>query len=77
MNCGKKKEIHGYFDKFIKKRYYDMDQDAINFEDFYQMSEQFFKYRGLPVLFRDILYQLLGYFYAVSDSSDETLNFYL
>ena len=56
MNCGKKKEIHGYFDKFIKKRYYDMDQDAINFEDFYQMSEQFFKYRGLPVLFRDILY---------------------
>ena len=42
MNCGRRLEIHGYFDKHMKKRYYDMEIDSLSFEDFYQMSEQFF-----------------------------------
>ena len=45
------------------------------------MSGQFFPYKGLPVLFRDILYNLLGYAYAVGETSnehaiEESLNFY-
>ena len=60
----------------MKERFYERDHDMLSFEEFYQMSEQFFPYKALPVLFRDILYWLLGYFYAVSDNSEETLNFY-
>ena len=45
-------------------------------DDLYQMSEQFFPHRGVPVLFRDILYNLLGYFYAVGDTTEETVDFY-
>ena len=40
------------------------------------MSEEFFTYRGLPVLLRDILFNLMGYFYALSDNPEETLDFY-
>jgi len=39
MNCGRRKEIHAYFDKHMKKRYYEMENDSLNFEDFYAMSE--------------------------------------
>ena len=53
-----------------------MDGEALSQEDFWQMSEEFFPYKGLPVLFRDILYNLLGYFYAVSDNPEETISFY-
>lgn len=56
MQCGRRKEIHGHFDSFIKKFYYEMESDSITFEEFYKMSEKFFHYRGLPVIFRDILY---------------------
>ena len=69
-------KIHEHFDNFMKEKYYEMDSDGISFDDFYIMSEQFLKYKGLPVLFRDILYNLIGYFYAISDNPDETLNFY-
>ena len=73
---GRKEEIHEHFDNFLKEKYYDMDSEGLSFDDFYIMSEQFFQYRGLPVLFRDILYNLIGYFYAVSDYPEETLDFY-
>ena len=76
MNCGRRLEIHAYHDKFVKTKFYETELDMLSFEDFFQMSEQFFPYKGLPVLFRDILYWLMGYFYAVSDNPDETLNFY-
>ena len=35
MSCGRRKPIHGYFDRFIKKFYYEMEKDALNFEEFY------------------------------------------
>ena len=76
MACGKKMEIHDYFEKFIKEKYYEMESEALSFEDFYQLSEQFFPYRGLPVLFRDILYNLIGYFYSTGDDVETTLEFY-
>ena len=60
----------------MKERYTDMDSDALSFEDFYTMSEQFLPHRGLPVLFRDVLYNLVGYVYATGDSPEETLSFY-
>jgi len=56
MDFGRKKEIHTYYDKYIKTKYYEGERDFLNFEEFYQMSEQFFPYRGLPVIFRDVLY---------------------
>lgn len=74
--CGQKKAIHGYFNSFMKEAYYDRDADCLSFEDFYMMSEQFFDVKGLPVLFRDILYNLMGYFYAVSDRTEDSVNFY-
>ena len=74
--CGEKKSIHGHFDSFLKGFYYDKETDCLSFEDFYMMSEQFFQVKGLPVLFRDILYQLMGYFYAVTESPEESVNFY-
>ena len=60
----------------MKEAYYEKDADCLSFEDFYMMSEQFFDVKGLPVLFRDILYNLMGYFYAVSDRTEESVNFY-
>ena len=66
-------KIHEHFGNFLKDKYFDMDLEGLSFDDFYIMSEQFLQYRGLPVLFRDILYNLLGYFYAVSDNPDETI----
>ena len=76
MHGGKRNEIHGHFDSFMKDKYYDLGTDGLSFDDFYVMSEQFFPYKGLPVLYRDILYNLIGYFYAVSEDPDETLDFY-
>ena len=46
----------------MKDKYYDLGADGLSFEDFYMMSEQFFPYKGLPVIYRDILYNLIGYF---------------
>ena len=68
--------IHSYFDSFLKERYYAMDSESLSFDDFYAMSEQFFHLKGLPVLFRDVLYNLLGYAFAVGESTEETLDFY-
>ncbi len=76
QKCGVKKSIHGHFDSFLKGFYYDKETDCLSFEDFFMMSEQFFQVKGLPVLFRDILYQLMGYFYAVTESPEESVNFY-
>ena len=76
VNGGKRQKIHEHFEHFLKDKYFETDSEMLSFDDFYIMSEQFFQYRGLPVLFRDILYNLLGYFYAVSDNPDETLDFY-
>ena len=76
MHRGRRNEIHGHFDSFMKDKYYDLSADGLSFDDFYVMSEQFFPYKGLPVLYRDILYNLIGYFYAVSEDPDETLDFY-
>ena len=73
---GRRQKIHEHFEQFLKDKYFETDSEMLSFDDFYIMSEQFFQYRGLPVLFRDILYNLLGYFYAISDNPDETLNFY-
>ena len=60
----------------MKDKYYDLRAEGLSFDDFYIMSEQFFPYKGLPVIYRDILYNLIGYFYAVSENPDETLDFY-
>ena len=50
----------------MKEKYCDMNAESLNFEDFYLMSTQFFTTaNGVPVLFRDILFNLLGYFYAL------------
>ena len=73
---GERPIIYNYFDKFMKERYYDMATEALSFEDFYLMSEQFFPHGGLPVLFRDLLYNLTGYAYAVGESPEDTLAFY-
>ena len=63
LRGGKRQQIHSYFDDFMKEKYYEMDQEALSFDDFYTMSEQFFPHKGIPVLFRDILYNLTGYAY--------------
>ena len=60
----------------MKDKYYDLGAEGLSFDDFYMMSEQFLPYKGLPVIYRDILYNLIGYFYAVSENPDETLDFY-
>ena len=64
---GKRGRIHSYFNDFRKEKYCDMEAEALSFDDFYMMSTQFFTTaNGVPVLFRDILFNLLGYFYALS-----------
>ena len=76
---GKREKIHRYFNDFMKEKYCDMNAESLNFEDFYIMSTQFFTTaNGVPVLFRDILFNLLGYFYALDFNSnpEETLKFY-
>ena len=76
MTAGEKMKIHGYFDSFLKEKYYFMDTEALSFDDVYAMSEQFFSYKGLPILFRDVIFYLLGYCYAISDNLDESIHFY-
>ena len=75
-NCGRQKQIHEHFNNFLRERYFEMEKDALSFEDFYQMSEQFFEVSGLPVIFRDILYNLLGYIFAMGADAEETVAFY-
>ena len=73
---GKKEKIHTYFENFLKEKYYEKDCEKLTFEDFYAMSEEFLTYKGLPVLLRDVVYNLLGYMSALGDSLEETSNFY-
>ena len=68
LKGGERLKIHGYFDDFLKEKYFVLSEDGLNFEDFYIMSEQFFTTKGLPVLFHDILYNLIGNVYAVADT---------
>ena len=74
-NFGKKEKIHEYFENFLKEKYYEHDQEKLSFEDFFLMSEDFLTYKGTPVLFRDIVYNLVGYMCSLGEL-EETSNFY-
>lgn len=39
MKAGERLKIHGYFDDFLKEKYFVLGEDGLNFEDFYTMSE--------------------------------------
>ena len=41
---GYREKIHSYFDEFLKKKYYNLENESLNFNDFYSMSERYFKY---------------------------------
>ena len=73
---GQREKIHTYFDEFLKNKYYNLENESLSFNDFYAMSERYFKYQGVPVLYRDIIYNLLGYFFAIAESPDDSLIFY-
>lgn len=42
LTRGKLGVIHGYFSAFMKEKYADSETEYISFDDFYQMSEEFF-----------------------------------
>ena len=41
---GQRDKIHTYFDEFLKNKYFNLEKEGLNFNDFYSMSEKHFKY---------------------------------
>ena len=39
LKGGERLKIHSYFDEFLKEKYFVMNEDGLNFDDFYIMSE--------------------------------------
>ena len=62
-----------FFEEFLQSRHIE-ETETITRDEFCDIE---FTYGGLPVLYRDILYNLIGYVFGVPDlTAQETLNFY-
>ena len=69
--------VSRHFNNMMKENYFDKEKDMITLDEFLHKCDQWFTYGTLPVLYRDILYYLLGYMVSLDANDIEmTLNFY-
>ena len=68
--------MNPYFDKFMKEHYFEKGIETICESEFCHQMGDYFSHDGLPVLFSDILYTLLGFAFSKGPHIENTVDFY-